>query len=60
MQLYLQIILILVIILLFIYVMYRLLKSSKKVEINTDEETFENLPSVISELDIQELMFAEV
>ena len=30
------------------------------IELFVDEETFETLPSVISELDIQELVFAEV
>jgi len=35
-------------------------KIDNSIELFVDEETFENLPSVISELDIQELMFAEV
>jgi len=35
-------------------------KIDNSIELFVDEETFETLPSVISELDIQELMFAEV
>jgi len=35
-------------------------KIDNSIELFVDEETFETLPSVLSELDIQELIFAEV